>query len=206
MDKLEQGEINYFDKIKNECNIIFDVGSHYNSIFIKYNNIVTHYFEPYSEYYKKLVECLGDNHKSFTNNFGLSDETNNLPYFQHGAMFDRPNLPKELLGALPVTTGTEYLKDKNITKIDFLKIDVEGLEFKVLKGFGINLSMVKYIQFEYGIGLREAGSNLNEIVEYLKSFGFENFGVQRNTGVELLTNFNDTWEWCNIVCENKNLK
>jgi FkbM family methyltransferase len=52
----------------------------------------------------------------------------------------------------PVQTGDEYCRERSIDHIDFLKIDVEGLEGKVLKGFEGMLAgaRVDVVQFEYG--------------------------------------------------------
>jgi FkbM family methyltransferase len=51
-----------------------------------------------------------------------------------------------------VTTGDEYLAREGIEHIDFLKLDVEGMENRVLKGFDRALSegRVDIVQFEYG--------------------------------------------------------
>tara|TARA_B100000401_G_C52795902_1_gene715860 strand:+ start:750 stop:1478 length:729 start_codon:yes stop_codon:yes gene_type:complete len=44
---------------------------------------------------------------------------------------------------------SDYLEEKNIFKIDFLKIDTEGYEFKVLLGMGKHLQNVSLIMFEH---------------------------------------------------------
>jgi FkbM family methyltransferase len=52
----------------------------------------------------------------------------------------------------PVRTGEDYCREHSIEHIDFLKMDVEGLESKVLKGFATMLAGAKIdaVQFEYG--------------------------------------------------------
>ena len=51
-----------------------------------------------------------------------------------------------------VVRGDQYCKEKQISKIDFLKVDTEGSDFFVIKGFGdlLNPSTIGTIQFEYG--------------------------------------------------------
>ena len=44
---------------------------------------------------------------------------------------------------------SEYLEQKKISKIDFLKIDTEGYELNVLLGMGIHLKNVDLIMFEH---------------------------------------------------------
>lgn len=49
------------------------------------------------------------------------------------------------------TTGANYLSENNIEQIDLLKVDVEGMDYHVLAGFGDSLGKAKVIQFEYGV-------------------------------------------------------
>jgi FkbM family methyltransferase len=51
-----------------------------------------------------------------------------------------------------VVTGADYAAENGITHIDFLKIDVEGMEDKVLNGFGrlLDQRAIDLVQFEYG--------------------------------------------------------
>ncbi len=46
-------------------------------------------------------------------------------------------------------TIDNYMKMKNIKKIDFLKIDTEGYEYEILKGAFKNLKNIKLILFEH---------------------------------------------------------
>jgi len=61
--------------------------------------------------------------------------------------------PPDLVSQISVDTltGEALLSQYGIDRVDFLKIDVEGHELQVLKGFNdaINSSSVKNIQFEY---------------------------------------------------------
>ena len=43
----------------------------------------------------------------------------------------------------------EYMSKKNISKIDFLKIDTEGYEFEVLSGAKNNIKNVNLVLFEH---------------------------------------------------------
>jgi len=41
-----------------------------------------------------------------------------------------------------------FIDEQNIAELDFVKIDVEGVNYEVLEGFGERLALVKAIQVE----------------------------------------------------------
>ena len=57
--------------------------------------------------------------------------------------------------------------------VDFIKIDVEGLEMEVLKGAEKILENVKYLMIELNGNSERYGSSKKDIKEYLKSLGFK---------------------------------
>ncbi len=50
---------------------------------------------------------------------------------------------------IDVVKASDYLKKKNIKKINFLKIDTEGYEYEVLLGFDDLISNIEIIMFEH---------------------------------------------------------
>jgi FkbM family methyltransferase len=200
-DYLSKFEEEYFNSIKQNCKTIFDVGAGSFSIFYDVEGIDVHYFEPHLESFEKLKTIGVKNKNYYFNNFGLSDKGEKVSIYAEGSLYNR-NMSNVVIATCDVKSGLEYCNEKNITHIDFLKIDVEGMETKVLLGFGDILKNIRYIQFEYGIGLRDAGSNLKEIMDLLGSYGFNEF---YKNGQEKLHSSDDFWEWCNINTENSNL-
>jgi len=115
----------------------------------------------------ETCDLLIENPKAFrsrivVNGFGLSDENGSVDvYHAPGAdvhssfledahMFNSDGAYVRL--SRPVRTGDDYLAERNIAKVDMLKIDVEGAEPMVLDGFRNALSQheIDIIQFEYG--------------------------------------------------------
>jgi FkbM family methyltransferase len=202
------GEHKFFMDIKNEINVIFDVGCRSDSEFIDFTGEV-HYFDPIHEFIEKLKTKKNLNKKSYFNNFGLGNANNQFYYYpKYQSFYDRiischtSDDDNKIL--LHVKKGKDYVINNNIEKIDFLKIDTEGYELNVLQGFEDCLENIKIIQFEYGGTFLDNKIKLIDVKNYLEQKGFYKFSYLTNNGPALITDFNDHYQYCNIVCVNKN--
>ena len=73
-----------------------------------------------------------------------------------------------------IKTLYEYLNLKLIKKIDFLKIDTEGHEYFVLKGFKDDISNIKVIFFEHHYDqMIMKNYTFSDIHKYLKDKNFK---------------------------------
>jgi len=68
------GEYNFYLHIKNNINVIFDVGCRHDSEFIDFSGEV-HYFDPVNNFIEILKNQKNLNKESYFNNVGLGDET-----------------------------------------------------------------------------------------------------------------------------------
>lgn len=131
---MSETEVSFFNSIRDKSNIIFDVGSYNDSIFVQSDGEV-HYFEPYPEYLTQLQQLPNNNQKSFFNCFGLSDENTFFDFWVNSYSFvERPHSTGAPVRC-ELRRGDEYCKENQIEEIDFLKIDVECMETKVFRGF-----------------------------------------------------------------------
>jgi FkbM family methyltransferase len=202
------GEEVFYMHIKDNIDIIFDVGCRTDSEYINFTGEV-HYFDPINEFIENLKNKNIMNKTSYFNNFGLGEENKELYYYPtYQSFYDRINScnisddSNKIL--LNIKKGDEYVIEKNITTIDFLKIDTEGYEFNVLQGFQNFLHNIKIIQFEYGGTYLDNNTKLIDVINYLKKYGFYNFSYLTIDGPVFITDFNDHYQYCNIVCINKN--
>ena len=199
------GELFFINKIKNEIDVVFDVGAA-ESIYLNTEKEI-HYFEPVPLFLNQLKDTKNKNKKSVFNNFGLSDNEETLDYYTTFQSFvnrsiDRKDSPKIQLS---VKKGINYMLENNIKKIGLLKIDTEGFELNVLKGFDDKLKNIKYIQFEYGGTYKDNNIKLIDVVNYLKNFGFDGFSYLSNENFVPILDFEDHYQFSNIICKNNNI-
>ena len=200
--------------IRDHINVIYDVGASDNSIFMNFVGDV-HYFEP-TERIKsleaKVIEA-NNNVSIFACPFGLSDKTevNKLVDWETGGVFldSEGNIKygHNAIKTMSVISANDYMTLNGHTAVDFIKIDTEGHELPVMKGFGYRLAYVKAIQFEYNEVNFKIDVGLNDIATYLNKFGFYDFFYLTADGIKKidLDNFKEHYSYCNIVCFKKEL-
>lgn len=141
---------------------VFDVGGNvgdYTVLLRKYFPESTiHTFEIIDDNIATIQKkVIGDN-KVIVNSFGLSNENGslNIKYYGKGSglnsLHDYPHKGESEWKKCEVRKGMDYINEKGIKNIDFLKIDTEGSENLVLEGFIdiLKSGNVKVVQFEYG--------------------------------------------------------
>lgn len=71
-----------------------------------------------------------------------------------------------------VRKASDYVRENNLASIDFVKIDTEGMDFQVIKGFEDLIKNVRIIQFEYGIFNISSHDLLADFCKHLTDNGF----------------------------------
>lgn len=157
------GEQNVLRKLKTqslEC--IFDVGAHTGRWSLMAHEIFPtvpiHAFEIIPEICEVLARNLQGRDTLVINPFGFSDTNSQttIHYVPGGSPLsslagEPPDEPgRSVAKTVRVMTGDSYMEKHGINHINFLKIDVEGAESRVLKGMKNALANKKIdiIQFE----------------------------------------------------------
>jgi FkbM family methyltransferase len=83
--------------------------------------------------------------------------------------------PDDAIIECPVITGDQYCVDNGVEQVDFLKIDVEGADIDVLRGFDAMLAAgrVRTLQFEFTLWAAIARVWLGEFYDLLTPCGYE---------------------------------
>lgn len=206
-DSKTNGEHAFFMKIKDNIDVVFDVGCRSDSEFLCFKGEV-HYFDPVQEFINKLKEQPTSNKLSYYNAFGLGDEPKYIHYYPRYQSFYNRLVSCKINDdtnkvSLSIKKAKDYIVEKNIQKIDFLKIDTEGYDLLVMKGFEECLDIVNIIQFEYGGTAMDNNTSLHDMIQYLCERGFHKFSYLTSYGTEPIVNFDNHCQYCNIVCVNK---
>ncbi len=180
---------NFFKKFSRDnekTRVIFDVGANigkYSQMVLdfsrQYNvSIDIHAFEPTVRCFEALEDRFRAYGNIYLNKKALSDtESKCLIYYDReqsglASLYKRDlrhyNIELSESEEIETVCAEEYINQKQITHIDYLKIDIEGHELKAFEGFGEYLSsdFIDYIQFEYG------GANLDSHTSLMGLYAF----------------------------------
>lgn len=142
--------------------VVFAVGAQKDFDFCRaFPDSEIHLFDPNKYAFRELLnnEFLFARPKTFFNFYGLGDHSGYYTYYFNGeSVYNHDG--KDECAKIFITTLEEYLTPRKIKTINFLKVDVEGFEYEVLKGAGSFLSSIDLIQFEYGERYPLAGKTL----------------------------------------------
>lgn len=163
------GENNIFKKINKNLGkkIIFDVGANIGTYSLEALKIfgptsTIYSFEPSKNTYQLLKKNTKDYLNILPKNIGLSDLKETLSLHKESELSPEASLynlesvysNKEIgiIESIKLETIDSFCLDNSIDKIDLLKLDVEGHEYKVLLGAKNMLynNKIKSIQFEFG--------------------------------------------------------
>jgi FkbM family methyltransferase len=91
---------------------------------------------------------------------------------------------------VPVNTIDNFVRDRKLAAVDFIKIDVEGMELDVMQGGNETLSRFRpmlYFETLARYGNAHAGNNFRLIEEFLTGRGYGLFRIARRGNLEPAT-------------------
>jgi FkbM family methyltransferase len=158
----------YVDLVNKFCNYvpknIFEIGANYaqdaeflrKSFNLKEQDVYV--FEPHPQIFAEIKKMFNFNafqiavsNKNGRTKFNAIDIDNNeyknsgISSLRDGLLYNKKNFIEV---DIEMTRMDSFMQKHNIDAIDFLKIDVEGMTYEVLEGFGSYLKNVKAIQLE----------------------------------------------------------
>jgi FkbM family methyltransferase len=117
-----------------------------------------HAFEIVPETFAILKANVLESNNIVANPFGLADRDGEIEIHSGGGGSPHSSIVPDFVGRIESTrrcrvmTGDSYMRERNIERIDLLKMDVEGSEHLVLAGLqnAIGRGAIDVVQFEYG--------------------------------------------------------
>lgn len=194
-DMATNGELRVMRHFLPGCSVVFDVGAHtgeWSKLARAINpGLAIHCFEPSRDNFDHLTRNVSSPNVT-CNPFGLSSEKGERPLFIFRSapglhsLYQRQGLedgwglktPQESETA-KLDTLENYCAERQIGRIDFLKIDVEGHELEVFKG-GRSLfedGRVGMIQFEYGGCNIDSKVLLKDIFEFFEGMNYNVYKI-----------------------------
>lgn len=181
--------------------IVLDVGAHHgkwSEEVLKSKEVEIHAFEASSEAMAVLKNQIAD--RCVLNWNAVTNRNEELTFHVYrddarlSSLHRRLSVEEKLLGsgfdkiAVPGITLDTYWADRS-ERIRFLKVDVEGAEYDVLRGAATLLrrGQVDFLQFEYGGTFLDAGTSLRNVWSYLRRFGYRVLRVEGAKLSELKT-------------------
>lgn len=168
----ESGELVALEHVKSIFSnrgdlVLFDVGANRGdySVLLKklfQENATIHAFEPSKHTFEMLQEKVGNQDRVFLHQKALGESLARLTLFYPvkgaglASLYDRKldhfGIETKVAEQVTVVTLDGFCQEKEIMKIDFLKLDVEGHELSVLKGAKqmLDAGKIHAIQFEFG--------------------------------------------------------
>lgn len=224
-DSQSNGEYFLLDKItnyyQNKKFIAFDVGANLGEWSLRLAQSIgqkgqVYAFEPSQATYRRLQEQIQSQKfgtQVIANNVGLSDKSGLAQFFVCAPTAGTNSLYKRQAQALGVKqqaqeevvlkTGDEFCHNLGIEHIDLIKIDTEGHEMAVLKGFSWMLfsQKIDMIQFEYGGCWVDARVFLVDAFNFLLSKGYY-CGKIFPSGIKIFTAYDqrlDNFSYSNYI-------
>lgn len=215
-NSAENGEYRIFERLSGEnLRTVFDVGANEGQwatmALAKCPDAVIHCFEMVPDTADRLAARFQDCERIVVNRVGLADAaTVHAVTFQASRtqtaslLADYPIPASEPVVTAKCRTirGDQYVRDRDIQGIDFLKLDVEGSEGQVLAGFDdlLRSDFVSVLQFEYSRMNILNGFLLRDICSLLTSRGYR-VGKVYPTYVDFrdFSLRDETFRWCNYL-------
>jgi FkbM family methyltransferase len=192
---------------------VFDIGTNMGETllnFSKLNHSGKNYgFEPVPFLFEKAKKNIGLNgfRNIYLNNLAISDKKGAL-YFEMPANRNFGSINMSLRQTtnskeVKAVTFDEFVESHRIDKIDFIKIDVEGFEYKVLQGAVMSIQKFKPLLFIELIDgyLKKNGNSASQLVNFVSDLGYDVFDADDMSLVNVSSDFSKVH--IDILCKPK---
>jgi len=153
-------------------------------------------FEPDPDTFSHLKEHLASNKAQNVNpiQFALGDVPGTF-FLGHNANNTAGNrISNEHGKEITVTTADKFVPSLQLHQIDFIKIDIEGFEVRMLKGAAATIEKYKPVMFIEAVNefLQLQGSSTSELLRLLESMNYKSINAYNGKPVDSGMSFTNT--------------
>ena len=187
--KYEAEETSFFSKNIRAEDICFDVGGNVGYFALLFAKLASqgavHVFEPIRLNASIIdVNAVLNGYKNIKINLTAVGDTSGTVSFTiskdsaYSSIYDTNRVPAAQVMVTPITTLDSYIEENIISRVDIIKIDVEGAEEIVLKGadklFSNINSRPRIVLLElYDVNLTPFGTTSEKIVKRMEDLGYQ---------------------------------
>jgi FkbM family methyltransferase len=197
---FEKEELNLCSKYIKHDSIVLDIGANIGTHSVFFSNIaidgVVFSFEPSKDTFGLLLNNVKSSPNIIPLNIALSDRSELLSFFECednalSGLKDTLRSPVKNKTQVICLKGDSLVSDLNLTKIDFIKIDVEGLEEQVLKGLEKTICRNKPIIFCEIFKGKKSNLSPESTINYIIRLGYDAY-VMTAKGLSKFTSHSDS--------------
>lgn len=178
----------HIERLLPQGSVLFDIGTNFGLYALTLAHrlgptATIHCFEPNPVTYARLARNISLNPMCtlHPHELGLGDWEGTASIISNNDTNSGATSLAEGQGTL-ITTLDRFCEGHKLQRVDFMKVDVEGFEPRILKGGRRTLERFKpMMQFELNPPvLTRAGSSVDEVLDLLKSLGYEFYLFERD--------------------------
>ncbi len=178
--------------------VVVDIGAHIGyyariaSLLVSKSGTV-HAFEADSENFALLEKNTRRAKRVARHKIAVTDTVGTIDFYHYddksGAHSTLPNAPLQFEKRKITVSSTDldsYLQEKGVTRVDVIKMDIEGGESAALRGMRHTLAGARYLFTEFAPAwIEAAGSSPLSFLHSIEAHGFQIFAITPNGLVKL---------------------
>ena len=200
LGEYEKAELKTLDYFLNKNSVFVDLGANFGLYTLYASKLIgmegkVISFEPFKKNYKALINNVAIN--NLTNiqseNIAVGEREGEIDLYYDSSemnlgMASTKFIENSYSEKATIITLDSYFKDKSISRIDFIKIDIEGHEYKALLGMkNLLLRFHPTLLIEI-LNEEELPNNEDKVISFLSSLGYIKYFINNNGSISLKQN------------------